>query len=102
MIAIFFFFSACNLPAFEHCLTFFDRSSPTPLFVILFVAFVRFSYGDGRCYCRQETAELILPHDLKKSMQFAGRHISFEQEEVAEMKSFGEPGESGVASSVWV
>lgn len=33
-----------------------------------------------------------MPQDLKKSQTYGGRKICFENDEVAEMKKFGEPG----------
>ncbi|XP_055899573.1 X-ray repair cross-complementing protein 5-like isoform X2 [Biomphalaria glabrata] len=40
----------------------------------------------------QETGEVLMPQDLKKSQTYGGRKICFENDEVAEMKKFGEPG----------
>jgi ATP-dependent DNA helicase 2 subunit 1 len=40
----------------------------------------------------QDTGRVLLPQDLKKMQEYAGRKISFEPEEVAQMKKFDEPG----------
>ena len=40
----------------------------------------------------QDTAELLMPQDLKKAQIYAGKKICFDNEEVTEIKTFGEPG----------
>ena len=40
----------------------------------------------------QETAEILMPQDMKKAQIYGGKQICFEQEEVKEMKQFGDPG----------
>ena len=41
----------------------------------------------------QETGEVLLPQDMKKSQIYAGKKICFEQEEVKEIKTFDMSGE---------
>lgn len=40
----------------------------------------------------QDTGEILMPQDMKKYQIYAGRKISFENEEVAEMKKFDTSG----------
>lgn len=40
----------------------------------------------------EETGEVLLPQDMKKSLKFADRQICFEPEEVNEMKKYGNVG----------
>ena len=42
--------------------------------------------------CVQETGTELMPTDIKYYQEFGGQKISFEKEEVNEMKKFGEPG----------
>ena len=40
----------------------------------------------------QDTGEILMPQDLKKAQTYGGRKICFENDEVTEMKCFGEAG----------
>jgi len=40
----------------------------------------------------EETSEILMPQDMKKSQTYSGRKINFEPEEVKEMRMFGPPG----------
>ncbi|CAD5120731.1 DgyrCDS9292 [Dimorphilus gyrociliatus] len=40
----------------------------------------------------EETGEVLLPQDMKKSLKFADRQICFEPEEINEMKRYGDVG----------
>jgi ATP-dependent DNA helicase 2 subunit 1 len=40
----------------------------------------------------QETGEILMPQDMRKSQTFAARSITFDSEEVTQIKSFGAAG----------
>jgi len=41
----------------------------------------------------QETGDILMPQDLKKSQIYAAKKICFEPEELAQIKSFDKSGE---------
>lgn len=44
-------------------------------------------------FLAQDTVEILMPQDLKKAQTYGNRRICFENDEVAEMKRFGDAGE---------
>ena len=47
----------------------------------------------GNLYCIfQDTVEVLMPQDLKKAQTYGNKRIIFENDEVAEMRRFGNSG----------
>lgn len=64
----------------------FIASSPAIVLVVMFC-------NDSNIFLSwQDTGELLMSTDIKKFQTYGGRKIVFEQEEVASMKKFDEPG----------
>jgi ATP-dependent DNA helicase 2 subunit 1 len=40
----------------------------------------------------QETGEILMPQDMRKSQTYSARKITFDPEEVTQIKSFGSAG----------
>ena len=54
--------------------------------------------GTKCCVLLQDNGEIVLPQDMKKCQVYAGRKISFEPEEVTQMKAFDSSG----LESFWI